>query len=142
MCQQSKLLNLSSNTFVAMSHPFVDFEHLPQVFDGVTRHIGRTLGRNSTVPPFNLAAEHNSGCNQNSLSTRDRRYTACLSTIRECNNNRITEHAPELAQARRDRFRFAMRLRHKSHFGHDLIRFFRLLSQRCITENFYGNEYQ
>jgi len=32
-----------------MSHPFVDFEHLPQVFDGVTRHIGRTLGRNSTV---------------------------------------------------------------------------------------------
>jgi len=49
MCQQSKLLNLSSNTFVAMSHPFVDFEHLPQVFDGVTRHIGRTLGWNSTV---------------------------------------------------------------------------------------------
>ena len=47
-----------------MSHPFVDFEHLPQVFDGVTRHIGRTLGRNSTVhlrchlPPFNYITDN------------------------------------------------------------------------------------
>jgi hypothetical protein len=27
---------LSSNTFVAMSHPFVDFEHRPQVLSHVT----------------------------------------------------------------------------------------------------------
>ena len=32
-----------------MSHGHPDFEHPLQLFEAVTRHIGRTVGRNTTV---------------------------------------------------------------------------------------------
>ena len=37
------------NTFVAMSHGHPDFEHPSHLFEAVTRHNGRTVGRNTTV---------------------------------------------------------------------------------------------
>jgi len=40
-----------SNTFVAMSHGRLNFEHPSHLFEAVTRHIGRTVGRNTTVSP-------------------------------------------------------------------------------------------